>query len=550
MSPPRPAWARKASTRPRDAACGRFAERVQEGASTRSMMEPNIAGKRSSSSSATDSSTLWMLALTGPSSTTSAPSGAMKRAVRRAAAGAGFGRRCRNARGSRRVTAARSAAFARQERLARQPPVDLEVDAVTAQDRFGALAQRRARARRAEAEVEHRVQLARNHVVGAGAGMDVGNLERRRRKRFVAVIPARRRELGERRRERVDRIARLVRIRDVALHAVHRQSSGQRSAPADADHVAEPFARRRLADDARSRCAGRGGGIPRRRGARRRFAVAFLVAGQQQRERARDAIGCARTNASSASVIAATPDFMSAAPRPYRRPSRIVGSNGALVHASGGPGGTTSVWPRNTSTGAPFAVRRPEIVDVAVAQVLDREAGARTGASRSAAGSRRRPASRDARRISSEVRSSDRSTCRCDSTVTRNSFANALSVNPSRHVAVRGHDQRPPHQCRIFLDQQRPLGIAAAASCRASGRLRQVIDAAVDELLPAADRVRALLQRSPPRSDARGSRRTRARPCAGRASCAPSGRCRRCRGRRAFVRHRASLLRSGCAAIH
>ena len=42
---------------------------------------------------------------------------------------------------------------------------------------------------------------------------------------------------------------------------------------------------------------------------------------------------------------------MSAAPRPYRRPSRCVGTKGSLVHRSSGPVGTTSVWPAKTSVG-------------------------------------------------------------------------------------------------------------------------------------------------------------------------------------------------------
>ena len=42
---------------------------------------------------------------------------------------------------------------------------------------------------------------------------------------------------------------------------------------------------------------------------------------------------------------------MSAAPRPYRNPSRIVGVNGSECQASSGPGGTTSVCPAKHSAG-------------------------------------------------------------------------------------------------------------------------------------------------------------------------------------------------------
>ena len=40
---------------------------------------------------------------------------------------------------------------------------------------------------------------------------------------------------------------------------------------------------------------------------------------------------------------AAIEAFISAAPRPYSKPSRMVGSNGSLAHFSTGPVGTTSV---------------------------------------------------------------------------------------------------------------------------------------------------------------------------------------------------------------
>ena len=42
---------------------------------------------------------------------------------------------------------------------------------------------------------------------------------------------------------------------------------------------------------------------------------------------------------------------MSAAPRPYSRPSRIVGVNGSLSHSVGGPVGTTSVCPAKHNRG-------------------------------------------------------------------------------------------------------------------------------------------------------------------------------------------------------
>ena len=49
---------------------------------------------------------------------------------------------------------------------------------------------------------------------------------------------------------------------------------------------------------------------------------------------------------------------MSAAPRPYRRPSRCVGTKGSLVQCSSGPVGTTSVWPAKTRVGPGRPPRR------------------------------------------------------------------------------------------------------------------------------------------------------------------------------------------------
>ena len=60
---------------------------------------------------------------------------------------------------------------------------------------------------------------------------------------------------------------------------------------------------------------------------------------------------------SHASTMAASPLFMSAAPRPYRKPSRTTGAKGSLCHSSSGPGGTTSVCPAKQNSG-PDSPRR------------------------------------------------------------------------------------------------------------------------------------------------------------------------------------------------
>ena len=67
-------------------------------------------------------------------------------------------------------------------------------------------------------------------------------------------------------------------------------------------------------------------------------------------------------NRSQAVTIAARLPFMSAAPRPWRKPSRRTGSNGGVVQASSGPGGTTSVWPRNTNRGGSVPLRAQRLL--------------------------------------------------------------------------------------------------------------------------------------------------------------------------------------------
>ncbi len=55
------------------------------------------------------------------------------------------------------------------------------------------------------------------------------------------------------------------------------------------------------------------------------------------------------STARAAWIIAATPDFMSAEPRPRRNPSTTSPANGSNVHDDGSPSVTTSVWPSNIS---------------------------------------------------------------------------------------------------------------------------------------------------------------------------------------------------------
>src|SRR5439155_6466772 len=72
-----------------------------------------------------------------------------------------------------------------------------------------------------------------------------------------------------------------------------------------------------------------------------------------------------------ATTNAASEDFMSAAPRPYRNPSRTVGANASEVQASSGPVGTTSVWPAKHTAGRTVPRRAQRLVtpfDTSVSQ--------------------------------------------------------------------------------------------------------------------------------------------------------------------------------------
>ena len=121
---------------------------------------------------------------------------------------------------------------------------------VPVEDAGDARLQRFERARRGEAEIELHVRLARDHVVRAGAGLDVGHLPGRRREELVAAVPLGGGELREGGAELVDGVAREVRIGDVALHAFHDELAGERAAAAVLDHVAQLLHAGGLAHDA------------------------------------------------------------------------------------------------------------------------------------------------------------------------------------------------------------------------------------------------------------------------------------------------------------
>ena len=134
----------------------------------------------SRSATATCSSTLWMLALTGPISMHCAPSGAMKRASEVPppvlSSGALPAKPCQHLarRGAQRT-------FRRVERFAAAMPVDRVIEAMRAQHVLALLLQLLRAPGRVVAQVEQHLQLAGDHVVGAGAGVHVADLQAGRR---------------------------------------------------------------------------------------------------------------------------------------------------------------------------------------------------------------------------------------------------------------------------------------------------------------------------------------------------------------------------------
>jgi len=69
--------------------------------------------------------------------------------------------------------------------------------------------------------------------------------------------------------------------------------------------------------------------------------------------------GVCRTKSQAAAAKAATPDFMSVAPRPQISPPTISPPKGSRVQAPASPAGTTSVWPLKPKLrAAPFAPQR------------------------------------------------------------------------------------------------------------------------------------------------------------------------------------------------
>ena len=242
----------------------------------------------SRSSSATRSSTAWIVAFGRPRSTTG-QTALMKRASEVPPLVESAGRRpvtsstaaaTRSVNGPRVVRKA-SALLGSKVSAKRLPSAAVltrrSISALRVSDRPG----------RVEADIEDEPHLARNDVRRRIADVDADDLEIRGIEVFCAMIERRRQEGGQYRRQRPDRIIRDVGIADVALAAVEDETAGQRAAPAVLDRVAERLDAGRLADDAmveplapgerpveKLDCA-----VDRR---------AFLVAGDKEADRARE----------------------------------------------------------------------------------------------------------------------------------------------------------------------------------------------------------------------------------------------------------------------
>ena len=140
-----------------------------------------------------------------------------------------------------------------------------------------------------------------------------------------------------------------MRIGDVALLADQLQPPGQRAAPAVLDRVAERRRRWSARRARNGRCARR---------ARAPIPPACTVpstAGPSSspvsRKPTEPVNAPAATKRSAAASEAATPPFMSAAPRPQSRPSATSPPNGSKRQRARSPGGTTSVWPAKARQG-------------------------------------------------------------------------------------------------------------------------------------------------------------------------------------------------------
>jgi hypothetical protein len=126
-----------------------------------------------------------------------------------------------------------------QEGVAGEAPVELVVQAGVVEDGVDALLDAGLGLLGGEAQVEQCRQLCGDDVVGAGAGVDVGDLEAGGREVVVAQVPLLGAEAGQGRGESMHRVVRELRVGDVALAAVDAEHAVEAAAAAVLDDVAQ-----------------------------------------------------------------------------------------------------------------------------------------------------------------------------------------------------------------------------------------------------------------------------------------------------------------------
>ncbi|MNH09720.1 hypothetical protein D3C79_691810 [compost metagenome] len=170
-----------------------------------------------------------------------------------------------------------------QERQARQCPVDRPVQFMLVENRRHPRLQAFDGGLGREAEVEQRGQLARDHVGGAGAGIEVGDLEAGGWEERIAFVPMLGSQFRQGRGGQVDRVARQMRVGHMALFAAYGQLGAQRTTATVLDHVTQQGGAGRFADDAPVQAlVARFQALDHRLGAV--VSRAFLVAGDQKRD--------------------------------------------------------------------------------------------------------------------------------------------------------------------------------------------------------------------------------------------------------------------------
>ena len=79
------------------------------------------------------------------------------------------------------------------------------------------------RLRRRKSQIEMGLQFARDDIVRAGSGVQIGDLEGGRGKVFITLVPDAPGQLGQRRRQAMHGVVSDQRVGDVTLHAMDRE---------------------------------------------------------------------------------------------------------------------------------------------------------------------------------------------------------------------------------------------------------------------------------------------------------------------------------------